>query len=132
VSTPDNGDEEGFTVVTAMWIMAVTMVLVFGFADLLIHRYAQAVIRQATDEGARAWAVNGGSAADCQAAASDVLSDLLSGSLSDGIEISCAETADTVVVTASATLAGLPPMPDAQFTTSSVVTKEPEDGLEIP
>ena len=129
---PAEEAEDGFTVATAIWVMAVTLVLVVSFANLLIHRYAQAVIRQATDEGARAWAVNGGTAADCQAAAADVLGDLLGGSLSDNIQIVCGETADTVVVTAAATLPALPPLPDATFATSSVVTKELEDGLELP
>ncbi len=119
--------EAGFTVAAAIWVMAVTLVLVIGFANLFVHRYAQAVIRQATDEGARAWAVNGGTAADCQAAADDVVADLLGGPMVSGISISCADGGDTIAVTASATLTALPPLPDSSFATTSIVTKELRD-----
>ena len=124
---PDRVDEAGFTVVSSIWVMAVTLVLVTLFANLFVQRYAQAVIRQATDEGARAWAVSGGSAGDCQAAADDVLADLLGGTVAE-VTIRCADTGPTIVVTAQGTLRSIPPVPDVGFTTASVVTKELEDG----
>jgi hypothetical protein len=130
---PEGEAEDGFTVVSAIWVMGVTLVLVTSFANLFVHRYAQAVIRQATDEGARAWAVQGGTAEDCLAAAGDAIGDLLGGPVASGISISCTEGATTVMVTATATLAALPPLPDAQFETTSVVAKElDEEGLETP
>lgn len=129
----DRVPERGFTIASAMWVMAVTLVLVTSFANLFVHRYAQAVIRQATDEGARAWAVNGGTQADCQAAANDVVGDLLGGSLAANVTIACSDAGDAIQVTASATLAALPPLPDADFQTTSVVTKElTDDGLILP
>jgi hypothetical protein len=128
----DPGTEDGFTVVSAIWVMGVSLVLVMAFANLLVHRYAQAVVRQATDEGARAWAVNGGSHDDCVAAAADVVSDLLGGPLMGGISFSCADRGQVIEVTATAQLAAMPPLPDSTFTTASVVTKELEDGLELP
>ncbi len=112
--------------------MGITLVLVTGFANLFVQRYAQAVIRQATDEGARAWAVNGGTQADCQAAADDVVGDLLGGSIVSDLTISCIDDGTTIRVTASATLGSLPPLPDATFTTASVVTKELADDLVEP
>lgn len=118
--------------VSSIWVMAITLILVTAFANLFVQRYAQAVIRQATDEGARAWAVNGGTSDDCMAAANDVMDDLLGGPLAGGVSISCVDTGSSVTVTASATLSGLPPLPDANFTTASVVTKELEDGLDEP
>ncbi|MDH4074382.1 MAG: hypothetical protein OEW29_00490 [Acidimicrobiia bacterium] len=125
--------EQGFTIAAAMWVMAVTLVLVTGFADLFVQRYAQAVIRQATDEGARAWAVQGGTADDCLAAANDAVEDLLGGPMAAGITFSCSADETTVQVTASATLRSLPPLPDAQFATTSVVARElDEDGLVAP
>ncbi|MEL7208988.1 MAG: hypothetical protein AAGK32_12300 [Actinomycetota bacterium] len=131
-TVPADGRDLGFTVAGAIWVMAVTLVLVTGFANLFVQRYAQAVIRQATDEGARAWAVNGGTVDDCTAAANDVLGDLLGGPMTSGVTISCRDVGATIEVTAVATLAGLPPMPDANFSTTSVVTKELEDDLELP
>lgn len=125
--------EGGFTVVSAIWVMGVTLVLVTMFADLFVQRYAQAVIRQATDEGARAWAVQGGTPADCQDAAQRAIGDLLGGSVAKGISFSCADTGATISVSAVATLRSLPPVPDSHFTTTSVVTKElPETGLARP
>ncbi len=125
--------EQGFTIASAMWVMAVTLVLVTGFADLFVQRYAQAVIRQATDEGARAWAVQGGTVDDCLAAANDAVDDLLGGPMASGITFSCSANGTTVQVTANATLRSLPPLPDAQFDTTSVVARElDEDGLVAP
>jgi hypothetical protein len=127
-----NRAEPGFTVVGAIWVMAVTLVLVTTFANLFVQRYAQAVIRQATDEGARAWAVNGGTSADCSAAANDVVADLLGGPMVSAISITCADQGLSIEVTAKATLASLPPLPDAEFVTTSVVTKELEADLVLP
>ena len=124
--------EDGFTVVSAMWAMAVTLVLVTWVANLFVHRYAQGVIRQATDEGARAWAVGGGTHDDCLAAADDVMADLLSGSLGADVTITCAAVGDTVHVTASGTLGAIPPLPEASFTATAVVAMELEDGLTTP
>ena len=133
VEAMDGDAEAGFTIASAMWVMAVTLVLVTGFADLFVQRYAQAVIRQATDEGARAWAVQGGTADDCLAAANDAVDDLLGGPMAAGITFSCSADAATVQVTANATLRSLPPLPDAQFATTSVVARElDEDGLVAP
>ena len=123
--------EPAFTVASAIWVMGVTLVLVTAFANLFMHRYAQAVIRQATDEGARAWAVNGGTGADCQAAADDVVSDLLGGPVAE-VSISCADVGDRIEATATATLRALPPLPDANFVTTAVVTKELEEDLVAP
>lgn len=131
-SAGEDAVEAGFSVAGSIWVMAVTLVLVTAFANLFVQRYAQAVIRQATDEGARAWAVNGGTIDDCFLAADDVLGDLLGGALASGVTISCVDQGTTIEVTANATLTGLPPVPDANFSTSSVVTKELEDDLELP
>ncbi len=128
-TTAADGDgEHGFTIASAMWVMAVTLVLVTGFADLFVQRYAQAVIRQATDEGARAWAVQGGTADDCLAAANDAVDDLLGGPMARGVAFSCSANASTVQVTADATLRSLPPLPDAHFATTSVVARELDEG----
>lgn len=129
----EGGTEHGFTIASAMWVMAVTLVLVTGFADLFVQRYAQAVIRQATDEGARAWAVQGGTADDCLAAANDAVDDLLGGPMASGITFSCSADGTTVQVTANVTLRSLPPLPDSEFDTTSVVARElGEDGLVAP
>lgn len=128
VGEPDGG----FTVASALWVMGITLVLVTGFANLFVQRYAQAVIRQATDEGARAWAVNGGTVDDCARASSDVVDDLLGGSIVSNLSIQCADGGTTINVTASATLGSLPPLPAVDFSTTSVVTKEVEDDLVEP
>lgn len=123
--------EAAFTVASAIWVMAVTLVLVTAFANLFMHRYAQAVIRQATDEGARAWAINGGTEADCRAAAEDVVSDLLGGPVAE-VSFRCGDAGDRIQTTATATLRALPPLPDTGFVTTAVVTKELEEDLVAP
>ena len=116
--------EDGFTVAAATWVMAITLVLVMMFANLLVHRYAQAVIRQATDEGARAAAIGGGSLEECSAVANDVVSDLIGGPLASGVQITCVDGGATVAATATVYLASLPPLSGSDFQTTSVVAKE--------
>ncbi|MCP4221762.1 MAG: hypothetical protein GY773_00280, partial [Actinomycetia bacterium] len=89
-------------------------------------------IRQATDEGARAWAVNGGTIDDCTATANDVVADLLGGPMVGDITITCADRGLAIEATASATLRAMPPLPDGVFVTTSAVAKELEDGLVLP
>ena len=125
-------NESGFTVVQAMWAMAITLVLVTWFANLFVHRYAQGAIRQATDEAAHAWAASGGTPADCQAAAQGVLDELLSGTLRNGITITCSIVGNTVRVSAVGTMEALPPLPPAQVNQTSVVVIEPENDLTAP
>jgi hypothetical protein len=134
IGGPETADAEGgFTIAAAIWVMGITLVLVTLFANLFVQRYAQAVIRQSTDEGARAWAVQGGTFDDCITAANDAIADLLGGPIAAGIQISCADTGATIQVSATATLRALPPLPDSQFQTASVVTKElDEAGLVTP
>lgn len=121
--------EAGFTVVSAMLAMAITLVMVTWFANLFMHRYAQGVIRQATDQGAHAWAVSGGTPEDCQTAALDVMDDLLDGPLAADINITCATNGATVTVTATGRLTALPPLPDATINTASTAVMELEDDL---
>lgn len=126
---PLRSSEAGFTVVSAMLAMALTLVMVTWFANLFMHRYAQGVIRQATDEAAHAWAVSGGTPEACQQAAADVMGDLLDGPLAADIDIVCATNGATVTVTATGTLTALPPLPDATIDSASTAVMELEDDL---
>lgn len=111
-----------------MWVMGVTLVMVVMFSNLLLMRYAQAVVRQATDEGARAWAISGGSQDDCIAEVYQVMGDLLGGTLARDLQVDCRDNGLTVSARARITLAGMPPVPDSEFETTSIVTKELENG----
>jgi hypothetical protein len=126
---PQRNGEAGFTVVSAMIAMAITLVMVTWFANLFMHRYAQGVIRQATDQGARAWAVSGGTPEDCQQAAADVMADLLDGPLAAEVDIVCNTNGTTVTATATGSLTALPPLPDATINTGSTAVMELEDDL---
>ncbi len=133
----DRGDrrerrDSGFAVVSAMVAMATTIVLVTWFANLFVHRYAQGVIRQATNDAAQAWAASGGTHSDCQTAADDVLSDLLGGPLGEAITITCTQAGGAVMVTATGTLAALGPLPAATINTTATARSELEDGLTTP
>ncbi|MCP3857755.1 MAG: hypothetical protein GY698_24025 [Actinomycetia bacterium] len=126
------GQDSGFTVVSAMVAMATTLLLVTWFANLFVHRYAQGVIRQATNQAAHAWAASGGTHTDCQTAANDVLGDLLNGPLGDTITITCTQTAGTVTVTATGTLTPVGPLPAVTINTTATASNELEDGLTTP
>jgi len=103
---------------------ALAMVMFVTLANLVVVQYGRGAIRSALEQGARAGSVSGPTA--CHATASNVVADLLGGSMSDGLSISCEAVAGAVVARAKASFqAWVPLMPAFHVEIESRATAEP-------
>ena len=118
--------EAGFTTVSYLMVVAFTLVLFVWFANLAVYLYGRSVVRSAVDEAARAGSrVDADSARLCQNRASEVLGNLLGGSMGREVAVSCAEADGVVRARADVRFqAWLPPMPDWNFHVTGAVIKE--------
>lgn len=95
-----------------------------ALANLVVVQYGRGAVRSALEQGVRAGSVGGPSA--CQETVSAVVSDLLGGAMSDGLEVTCRSTAGSVVADADVRFqAWLPLMPDFHVVLESAATEEP-------
>lgn len=78
------------------------MVVFISLANLVVVQYGRGAIRSALDQGARAGAI-AGSVAVCEAAAGDVLAQLLGGRMGDSVTLSCAVRDGLMAAAATAT-----------------------------
>jgi hypothetical protein len=88
--------EDGFTTVQYVATIALTMLLLVLFANVLVDLYARGAVRDALDEGVRAAAPHGGDVQVCEARAAEVMSGLLHGPFGRNVDIDC-ETEGGVV-----------------------------------
>jgi hypothetical protein len=112
-------------------MLALTMVLLLGVANLIAMQYGQGAIRTALDEGARYGAFLGNGSADCEQRAEHVLrgeSGLLRGTLGDSIVVRCEAVGDVMQATATGSfdwwVGGLPAV-DFTMVGESVVEVAP-------
>ena len=94
--------ERGVTSVQFLFASALALILFLAFANLVVVQYGRGALRSALEQGARAGAATG-SAADCEAVAAEVVSQLLGGRMSDGLRVRCAPSGGEMVAVASAT-----------------------------
>lgn len=105
--------------------VALSLLLLSALANLVVFQYARGVVRAALDEGVRAGSRAGASLSECQARAEDVLDDLLSGPLGDGVVHGCADTGERMLAQADVTLRAWAPMvPDWTFVAEATAVKE--------
>lgn len=69
--------------------------------QVIVFEYGKGSVRAALDEAARSAARAGGSTEVCQARAANVLDDLLGGDMGRGVQVTCSDAGDRVVVTAT-------------------------------
>jgi len=140
VGSPDTGGphrsrDGGFA--TIQFVLATGLALLFLVlvANIIVFQYGRGVVRAATDEAARAGSLAAGSDAErveaCGHRADDVLDDLLSGPLGDGVAVSCSVeySGPVPVVTARADVtfrSWIDPVPDWSFTATAVAVSEEE------
>jgi Flp pilus assembly protein TadG len=93
--------ERGATFIALVAATGVALVVVVGIIQVIVFQYGKGTVRAALDEAARAGARSTASVPTCQERAADVLGDLLAGTLGDGVEVSCADDGERIVVTAS-------------------------------
>jgi hypothetical protein len=87
--TSEPAGEDGFTTVQYVATIALTMLLLVLFANVLVDLYARGAVRDALDEGVRAAAPRGGSVQVCEARAGEVVSGLLHGPFGRNVDIEC-------------------------------------------
>ena len=120
-------DERGEIGVGIMLAVTFTFIVAVAIVNIFMFLYGQSVVRSALDEGVRA-----GSRVDagwlvCQDRAQQVLDDLLSGELGDGVTLTCGPGAapDELVAIADATFdSPMPGVPSWTFHLEARATQE--------
>lgn len=120
-------NEDGHATVTYMLAIGISLMVFVSMVNLLLFVYARGVIRAAVDEGVRAGSFADAGVNQCEARAGDALSDLLGGSLGDGVSVSCADSGVEMVATADVTLdSPIPGFASWSFVLEARAVKEPE------
>ena len=94
--------DSGATFITLVVATAVVLVLLTGIIQVITFQYGKGTVRAALDEAARSGARAPSSIAICQERASNVLSDLLGGSMGDGVRVACTDAGDRILIATSA------------------------------
>lgn len=117
-------DDRGVTSVQFLLASGLALILFLALANLVVVQYGRGAVRSALEQGARAGTTAGPSA--CEETASRVIEDLLGGSMSDGLVLSCSRSSSSVVATASVTFESWTPLtPDFGFSLASRAVAEP-------
>ena len=93
--------DAGATFITLVMASGFVLVLVTMILQVIVFQYGKGSVRAALDEAARAAARADGSTEVCQERAANALGDLLGGEMGDGVAVTCSDTGDRVVVTAT-------------------------------
>jgi hypothetical protein len=126
VRSSGSDGQDGFLTIQYLLAVGLSLVLLASLGNLLVFSYGRGVVRAALDEGVRAGSRAGASPAECQARADAVLSDLLSGSLGQGVDVRCQSQGGTVTASAEASFpAWAPLVPSWSFTTTAEAVAEP-------
>lgn len=118
----------GFVTLEHIAVAAFGLVIVTWCANLVLFQYARAVTRLALDEGVRA-AVVAADVADpgpCQKAAEAAMTDLLGGSMGDGIVVACSVEGDTVRAVGAGSVASWVPGVGAWPIDVTAVARRPD------
>ncbi|HEX6301463.1 MAG TPA: hypothetical protein VF148_13440 [Acidimicrobiia bacterium] len=119
-----NLNDCGVTSVQFVLASALALILFLALANLVVVQYGKGAIRSALEQGARAGTTAG--PAVCEETAGRVVSDLLSGRMSDGLVLSCSISGGSMVASASAVFESWTPLtPDFAFSLSSSAVIEP-------
>src|SRR5690349_20783270 len=126
--TTDPRGERGFVTIEYLLAVGLSMVVLVVIANAVVFEYGHGVVRAAVDQGVREGARTPTGVAACQAAAQQVIDDLLggrSGPMGSGVSITCTRTGTRVAATARARFrAWLRPIPDWSFTASASAAVE--------
>jgi Flp pilus assembly protein TadG len=91
--------DRGEGVVVLVLATGIVLLLVAQILNVIVFSYGKGTVRTALDEAARAGA-RSGSVAACQAAADQVMNDLMGGALGADVHISCSDAGRRIVATA--------------------------------
>lgn len=94
-------NDSGVASVQFLLAAGLALILFLALANLVVVQYGRGAVRSALDQGARAGAVSR-DAGLCEETASDVVSQLLGGRMSDHLVVSCAASGRLMVARGSA------------------------------
>ena len=117
--------DKGFVTIQFISVVALSLLVFTGFANLVVVQYARGVIRSALDEGVRDGSRVSSGVVACEQTAADFLDGLLGGSMGDGVAVSCFEEPTEVRATAEVRFdSWLPGVPPWEFEMHAVMVKE--------
>jgi hypothetical protein len=126
--------EDGFATIEYLAAVMLSLLLLVAVANVIVVQYARGVLRAAVDEGvrdgARLMAESGREdvavvVARCQHRVDEVRSNLLRGTMADGLTARCTATDSQVTATVEGHFDGwLPGMPDFDAATVGTATRE--------
>lgn len=93
--------DSGATFLTLVLATGVALVLLTAIIQVITFQYGKGTVRAALDEAARSGARAPTSVATCQERANGVLADLLGGPMGAGVQVTCTDAGDRIVVTAT-------------------------------
>jgi hypothetical protein len=115
----------GFVTIQFISVVALSLLLFTGFANLVVVQYARGVVRSSLDEGVRDGSRASSGPRDCEETAATFLDGLLGGSMGDGVEVSCSEVGSDVLATAQVRFdSWFPGVPSWQFEMEATMVKE--------
>ena len=109
VASGRRGRNGGFATIQYVIAVAWSLVLLVLIANMLVDLYARGAVRDALDDGVRAGAPVGSTAAACEARAHEVVANLVRGPVLDS-ELHCSDSGAFVVADAEVTLHSWLPM----------------------
>jgi hypothetical protein len=107
----------------------ISLVVLVLIANLIVFEYGHGVVRAAVDQGVRQGSRTTTPVASCEAAAQQVITDLLGGrdgSMGAGVGITCTQAGGRLDARATGRFrAWLKPVPDWSFTATATAVVEP-------
>lgn len=117
--------ERGEVVLVSTYTITLSLFLFVMLANVIVAMYGRGVVRAALDEGVRTGSRAPNGIVQCEQRVADALSQLLGGTMGDGVSFACGETADAIVAGATVTFDGwLPLVPDFTFDVGASAVKE--------
>lgn len=101
------------------------MVFVVGLVQLVAYQYTKGAVVAGLERGARAAAVAGAGEAECLAAVTDSLSDVLGGVVESSLSTDCTVDGGTVRAHATGAVPSWLPGPSLAFDLEVLATREP-------
>lgn len=120
---------DGFVTIEYVMAVLISMVVLVAIANLIVFEYGHGVVRAAVDQAVRQGSRTTTPVASCQAAAQQVITDLLGGregSMGAGVSITCTQAGGRLDASATGRFtAWLKPLPGWSFTSTATAAVEP-------
>ena len=118
-------DDTGATFIALVVATGIVLILLTGIIQVIIFQYGKGTVRAALDEAAHAGSRSPTSVDTCQTRAANVLADLLGGDMGKGVQVTCVDAGDHIVVTAHIHFSGwFGSLTDYDTTLTASATKE--------